>query len=568
MSRTTVTLRLCIGLLQGLLLYFLYYVLQAKLWPATNPWVFGPLVAIVSVVPVLMVQGMGNIRWKTLLIWGVGAALLLWGLTFYDLWRRSTLDVLHGAPSGQLVGLSITLFFIAHALITASDIDRRFMARYPTYFDVAWKLGVQLVLSSMFLGIFWGLLELGAALFNFIGFKFLDTLIAKSWFAIPATALVFNAALHVTDVRANLVRGIRTLALTLLSWLLPLLTLILAGFLIALVVSGLKPLTQSNPIMCILLVSVELIIILINAVYKEGEHETILPRILRYSGTVAALILLPVTALSIYALSIRIAKEGWTIDWIFVAAYLFIVTVYALCYAFAAIKRGPWLKFIEVANFAIALLILAVIIALLTPIADPARLSVPSQLARNNFTYLRWEGERFGQAALERAKQMVQGPQSEADRLRIEAALAAKSQASEVGITKNLSMTVHTPDGRLPDSFMQQKWSDVKNLGEIPRCILYGTLKCDAWLKDLNGDQHNEIIILERYTLTGFSQNPQGVWVVLGTWPLYNSCKQTQDAAQAGQFQPVPPEPQRWPDFQVGGERLRYSPPYQSPQCQ
>jgi len=73
------------------------------------------------------------------------------------------------------------------------------------------------------------LLWLGAELFDLIGIDFFTRLLEHKWFAIPATSLAVAAAVHVTDVRAGLVRGARTLLLVLLSWLLPLMAIIVAG---------------------------------------------------------------------------------------------------------------------------------------------------------------------------------------------------------------------------------------------------------------------------------------------------------------------------------------------------
>ena len=88
--------------------------------------------------------------------------------------------------------------------------------------------------------------ELGAALFELIKVHFLTELIKKPWFAIPATVMACTSAIHVTDVRAGIVRGARTLKLTLLSWLLPLMVLITGAFLAALLFTGLEPLWSTR----------------------------------------------------------------------------------------------------------------------------------------------------------------------------------------------------------------------------------------------------------------------------------------------------------------------------------
>src|SRR4029077_12012456 len=165
------------------------------------------------------------------------------------------------------------------------DAERKFMASYPTHFDVAWKLAVQVALSAVFVGVFWLVLWLGANLFELINLGFLRRLIEHRWFAIPATTLATAAALHVTDVRAGLVRGVRTLLLVLMSWLLPVMTLIAAGFIAGLFVTGLEPLWQTQHAAALLLIAAAVLIILINATYQDGDPGRAGPRLLRLSGT-------------------------------------------------------------------------------------------------------------------------------------------------------------------------------------------------------------------------------------------------------------------------------------------
>ena len=119
-------------------------------------------------------------------------------------------------------------------MIVAADSDGRLIADYPIYFDVAWEQGVQLVLTAIFVGVFWALMWLGAGLFELLKLDFLARLFRHYWFWIPATTLAIALAIHVTDARVALVRGTRLLALSLLALLLPLMTVLIVGFLAAL----------------------------------------------------------------------------------------------------------------------------------------------------------------------------------------------------------------------------------------------------------------------------------------------------------------------------------------------
>jgi hypothetical protein len=174
--------RALIGVAQGAALYFLYAALEAKTWPATVPELFAPLVLTTTLVPVIAIAGLGNLRPRTFAVWTVAAAILLVGLAAYDILRGDTAptglgtfvasDMSRNLPSPALWNAVLGGLFIAHSLIVSGDADRKYIASYPLYFDVSWKHGVQFVLVLIFVGAFWALLWLGSALFELIRVHF------------------------------------------------------------------------------------------------------------------------------------------------------------------------------------------------------------------------------------------------------------------------------------------------------------------------------------------------------------------------------------------------------------
>ncbi|MCC7347242.1 MAG: DUF4153 domain-containing protein, partial [Variibacter sp.] len=308
--------RVLLGFAQGVALYILYRTFEQKAWPATDPTVFAPLALTTTFVPVLVMAGLGSLRGRTLALWTLAAAAILAGLALHDI-ARGAIDNFsdqfsRAAGSPTLWFFCAVGLFIAHALVTAGDNDRRFVATYPRYFDVAWKHGVQLALAVLFIGTFWILLWLGAELFRLIKLTALAELLRKPWFAAPATTATFACAIHVTDVRAGLVRGMRTLTLTLLSWLLPLMAALTAAFLLALPFTGLEPLWNTRRATHVLLAAAAALVFLLNAAYQDGAAETPLARILRYAEMVAAVALVPLVAISAYGLTLRVQQYGWT----------------------------------------------------------------------------------------------------------------------------------------------------------------------------------------------------------------------------------------------------------------
>jgi len=575
--------RLATGLAQGLALCLLYSAAEAERWPATHGLVFAPLLLVACFVPIIVLNGVGNMRPRSLLIWAGTAAVLLAALAMHDIERGA--DDANGWlwglffahqnslaiwPSPLLVIFTMAGLFIAHALVVAGDAERRIIATYPGYFDAAWKHGVQLALSFIFVALFWVVLELGAGLFKLINIDFLQRLIGHRWFALPATTLALACALHVTDARAGIVRGIRILVLTLLSWLLPLMALFVLGFLASLPFTGLAPLWGTRFATALLLTAAAALVFLVNATYQDGAAEHAPPRLLRHAGSLAALTLVPLVAIAAYALALRIIQHGWTSDRIIAAACFVVGACYALGYAWAVLRPGPWLARIAACNIVTAFVVLGVLLALFTPIADPARLAVASQVARLeagtiapdkfDFAYLRFDGARYGKAALEKLKTVEQGAQASEIRRRALAALELKNRWEQQQIAPTpqqlaANLTVYPVGRMLPESFLTQSWAAVAPAA--PSCLLSAnaTLKCEAIVIDIDGDGIDEILVLEPWRAVVMAEDGQGGWRVAGQLDGPIHCEPVRAALRAGRFEAMPP---RWRDLQVDGLHLRF----------
>lgn len=581
-SRTTLA-RLATGLLQGMVLYFLYHAAQDASWPATSHLVFAPALLASLIVPVLLVSSLGHLDRKQAWIWMAAAAVVLAGLAVHDVWRgdtgvtrwfgRGTDHVRY--PSPLLVMFSIVGFTIAHALVLAGARDRRRIARYPTYFETAWKLLIQMKFSALFVGVLWLVLWLGAALFMLVKIDFLKDLLQKAWFAIPVTAFAFSCAIHITDVRPAIVRGIRTLLLVLLSWILPIAALMVAAFLLSLPWTGLAPLWATKHATSVLLGAAAVLVILINAAFQDGEMSAGVAMPVRMSARLAAVALLPVVGIAVYSLGLRVGDYGWTTDRIIAAACLVVASCYALGYAWAACRRGEWLAPMATVNVATAFVVLGVLLALFSPAADPARLSVNDQMARLNegriavdkfdFDYLKFEGARYGLAALEELKNRSHGPESA--RIREKAELALKKEnrwsppaqnappATFSDVAANLQ--VWPAGARLPESFLKEPWAARSQPWGLPLCLTRAKLVCDAYLADFNDDGKPEVILVGREQQTGaaiMTEDSKGQWTVLAQLPYdLPGCEALRERMQAGNLRTVP---RRLKDLEVAGQRI------------
>lgn len=499
-SRDAAILRLAIGLAQGVALFLLQKADESKAWPATQPMLYAPLLVCVLMVPLLPLAALSAMRRRNLLVWSAVATAVTAILAVHAAWVGAGPDRIGTSPlSPPLFLATAVMLFIAHHLVQPADAARQPIAPYTDYFDLTWTNGVRLALSLAFTGAFWLLLFLAAALFKLIGISAIGKLIGETAFAFPATGLMFAAAVHMavqlTEARAGLVRGALTVGLTLLTWLLPLMVLIGGGFLATLPFTGLAPLWGTKAATALLLAAAAALILLINAAYQDGgEPPHLIPRM---AARIAGLLLIPIVILAGYALWLRVDQYGLTPGRVVAGVFLLVAIGFTVGYALAAVKSGPWMKPLERTNPLMAAVCVLLLIALFTPIADPARLSVNSQVKRLeagkvsaekfDYAFLRFDAGRYGREALDRLKRS-RDPKI-AQRAKEMGALdsrpIAQPEKPDFGGVK-----VFPAGAKLPQSFVSQTW-DAETRGS---CIGPGS-QCKALIFDMDGDGTDEVLL-------------------------------------------------------------------------
>jgi hypothetical protein len=569
-------IRLGIGAIQGLALWWLYQAADMGLvygrdavrgWPANEPTLFAPLVLVFLFVPVLLLAGVGRMRARTLAIWAIAATTTLALLGWHDVARQSA-DTLYSPPffTFPLFLFSATALFIGHHLILPADLERRWIAAFPTYFDTAWKAGVQLGLSIGFTGAFWLLLLLGSELFKVIGLTFLSDLIGEEWFTIPLTCLVFPVAVHLTDVRDGLIRGVRTVVLMLLSWLLLVMTVLVAGFLLALPFTGLEGLWNTGSATALVLSAAAALIILINTAYQDGRPDNLPPAVLQIAVRVAAVLITPLIILAFWGLALRIGQHGLTPDRIIALACAVVGLAYAVGYGFAALRPfwqrdAAWMTPLERTNVWTAVLAVALILALFSPLADPTRLSVNDQVARLergavavdqfDFRFLRFESGKAGLAALDALSRSTDP--AIAMRAKNVAAATDRYEDAVTGKPKRKPVLEIFPAGSaLPDGFLVNVGSDDS------RHSCTADNLCVARVMDLNSDSTQEVLIANSYNITLWVRRTGGVWKDVSNLKV-SLCadreqpKDYRDVLRSEDLKPAQPE---WPDLDFAGQRL------------
>jgi len=572
-------IRLAIAAVQGLALWWLYRSISALgwicdndpalcpevTWPGTVPELFAPLLLIFIFVPVLLQAGVGRMRPRTLALWAIAATAVLGLLGWHDVARQSA-ETLINPPffTPPLFLFSAAALFIGHHLILPADLERRWIAAFPTYFDTAWKAGVQLGLSIGFTGAFWLLLLLGALLFQVIGLDFLLNLLSEEWFWIPVTCLVFAVAVHLTDVRDGLIRGVRTVVLMLLSWLLLVMTVLVAGFLVALPFTGLQGLWNTGSATALVLSAAAALIILINTAYQDGRPDNLPPAVLRIAVRVAAVLITPLVILAFWGLALRIGQHGLTPDRIIALACAVVGLAYAVGYGFAALRPfwqrdAAWMTPLERTNVWTAVLAVALILALFSPLADPTRLSVNDQVARLergavavdqfDFRFLRFESGKAGLAALDELTRSSNP--SIAQRAKNVIAATDRFEDAVTGAQARQPVLTVWPAAALPEGFLTPVDS------EDSRYQCTADDECVARPIDLNDDGIEEVLVANTNIIRVWTRQPDGVWVDAGAYRtlMCGTDSGTNDhriMLRSSDLRPVAPS---FPDLDLGGGR-------------
>lgn len=561
--------RLVLGLAQGVVLLLLVKAGETNTWPATDKHLIATLFVIAVLLPPTILAGLGQMRAAMLGLWTLAATSAVVYIVQHAFMREASTSDFDGA--GILLLLPAALF-VAYHLLAAAAHDRRPIAHFRTYFDISWKNGVQLALSLLFVGAFWLLLFLGAALFDLIRIDAVSELIRRDWFAYPASAVVFALAVHVSDMRVGLIAGARTLALVLLSWLLPLMTFFAVAFLCALPLAGIELLWATGNATALLLTSAGVLVVLINAAYQHGDPAAPPHAIVRAAARLAALALLAIVAIAAYSIWLRIAQHGLTPDRVAAVALVAVAACHALGYAIAALWPGRWMHPVELTNIATAFVFVFVVVALLTPIADPARIAVADQVRRLqsgivspekfDFDFLRFRSARYGVEALKALAADKSNPRAQAIAVKAEAALARERQdpfKPELAPRDALAkLPVHPKGAQLPESFLTQDWNGVPYSPVLCANFDMPANTCEAFLADFDADGVAEIMTGNRHRLNVWRLSREKMWKFIGAIEPDECPGRTGetivDALRAGRFKTIPPS---IADLEVDGNRLR-----------
>ena len=584
--RASLPLILIAAVIQGWSLYGLHRAIDAHHWPATHLWWLLALYAVALLVPTT-VQLMAEYAERSSL-WVLAA--LLAGAVFYFGWHHGAavadVETRNFGRSGDFFPLAFVL--LVWWLLTLPFLQSRvatglWRVDYARLFAFAWRNKITLAEAVLFTGLFWLLLFLWQSLFHMLAIDFFRTLFQKPIFAYPVTALVFGCALHLIGSIDSLVSAVLEQLLNVLKWLatvagalLVLFTFALLGSLPGLVFSGHRAMNAEW-----LLWLVAVIVLLLNAAYRDGTVERPYPRWIAQAVRFAVPLTVVIAATALYSLIIRSHHYGLTVErvWAFIVAGA--ALIYSVGYSIAAFRRGPWLAMASRVNVVVAWALIAVIGAALTPLLSPyhlaaisqyrlildGRYAAParSQMGESPFMYLAFHAGNYGRKELGRLVTLQGRP--DADQIRDLAAKALKQSnflealqspppaATSADIAKlPLYPVGHALDPQLSqllaaDWNRNYRFAGVANIAQAEAGVFV----------DLDGDGTDEFVLL---ALGGgrVYQNRGGHWEYAGLLQSDGSAPPWAVLVKALSDGKITAVPQPWKDLLVGDHRYRVVP--------
>lgn len=440
---------------------------------------------------------------------------------------------------------------------------------YRLLFESAWRLLATLIQVGAYTGAFWLLLMLWAALFKALGIGFFEELFRSTRFIYPVTSLVVGYGLVLARTRSSIGDAVHLRILALWRGLLPLAALLALAFAAALLMQGVEPLWKTRTATALLLSLIVALVMLTNAAYGKGDETP--PRVVIKRMVEAALLLLPLYAgLAVWALSLRWDQYGVSVDRLWAALCIAVASVYALGYAYAAVRRrSGWLDDIAWVNRFASLVTATALLLTQTPLLDFRAITANALLARGDalkldeLRYLRWELGLDGVAALEQ----LQAGADPARAAHITALLGQKERWEQIGTAIDGPRELRRPAGAaaLPpglEDFVLQADRQSTACIAPDECWL---LQADVipgdeaeWLRvrvppqpaDSDSAESIETLLIGRCADGWCSLSSHSHWLSL------DELRELRVAIEAGDYQAVTPKRS---DLQIGNIRLDLS---------
>lgn len=371
-----------ISLIQGIVLTLLYQSVKYKVWPAIEPMWLTSLVTLAISLPLLTLLSVTKSNVKEIIKYLVPFCLLLSAIGGYVGFQQ---EPIHFINNGGVIGIFCFTALIASfkALMYIQQVISQQAISYHVLFQLSWRNFIIFAECWLFVGIFFGILHLGAGLFSVLEINVFKELLKKDWFVIPVLNVAFGFAIIVFRNIIHTVDNISTILQTLIKFLLPALTIVSLGFLATLPFTGLATLWQTGTGSLLIMWLQALTLFFVNAVYQDEPqtrpYNTILHRLIS-----VGVALLPVySIISAYGIWLRVEQYGLTVDRCWAILIWLLLACFSFGYLYGIVKkRDHWLAVLSKVNISMGIAVLVTMLLVNSPLLNFQGIAASSQIAR------------------------------------------------------------------------------------------------------------------------------------------------------------------------------------------
>ena len=407
-----------LAVVQAIALTLLYSSIENNVWPATSPTWLVSLITFSMSFPLLMLMTVNKNNIKTSLLLILPFSLLLSLLGAYVGFQQEPQEYV---SNSNLISVFIFTSLIAgfKGLMYIQQFGSSENVSYSRLFKLSWRNFIIFGECWLFVLIFWGILNLGAALFDILDINFFSELLRDEWFWIPTLTLAFAFASIIFRKLLNIEDNIASLLQTLIKFLLPVLSVISLGFLATLPFTGLNKLWETGSGSLLVMWLQVLTLFFVNTVYKDDSsvrpYHFLLHRLVFISVA-----LLPVySVISAYGIYLRVEQHGLTVDRCWGILIWFLLACFSFSYLVGIItKRDNWLEPLSKINIVMGWVVLVSMLAVNSPLLNFQSLSTNSQIARLDadkvtiekfdYYYFEYSLGRQGYLAMQLLKQKIE----------------------------------------------------------------------------------------------------------------------------------------------------------------
>jgi hypothetical protein len=440
---------------------------------------------------------------------------------------------------------------------------------YAEWFRGVTRAGLLVLQAALFAGIGWLLLRLSAELFDVIGIGLIERLIEEDYVLWPLLWML--AGVGAQALLPDALDWMRRQILLVLSWLQPIAVVIAVAFLGALPFTGLQALWSTGSAAALLLGLASALVLLIAATLQTGERAVELPG-WRIWSIIASVVAVPIyVALAGYALALRVAQHGWSVDRVWAAFVVGAVGLLALGYlGVMAARPRAGIRWLGTVNLVVLAVVVVGLVLLHSPPLDPKAIAARSQVARLlagkenavlfDYGYLRFNLGRPGDRALRQLSAIEQHGEAEAIRRCSADVLLqqrwiwnwqCRGQAMTVAEAR-AKFTVYPLGGDLDEDLLKLFIETSNEVTPGYADCRKASEPCPVLHVDLNGDGATEYVLMANSVHGRVFSRSNGAWKEVGWVEGHQQASAEPTLTELLKRGPIEAADKPWDDLRIG----------------